>query len=844
MRQLGFQQGIPDGNLLMAKEPLLNLHKIGRYGKTRDWKDFHKDYVRVWEDRASHIVGSSDDCIGFPATDVGYFPWYQLKIVAFVMDPRKRHTEGFQGAAEVYHVMANLLADIKRMSLLGMDPTQEYQPPMIRQRAPPREGVRRGGRQPKLSIVLRTRLEIRLSSMRLELRKVSASTAAFMWPFVSRTRVNITTDGYALLAFKNKISSDPLGIISRNWSFHPDSVDSSVCSWIGVICGSRRHLRVTGLDVSGMGLSGTIAPELVNLLHFNTNFLSGEIPSWIDSLNELQVLDLSNNSFMGFIPNCFTNLSKIEKLSLTNNSLQGSLPQGLGSLYNMKELECEFNHITGPIPYELFNISTSERIAMKSNSLSGTLPMSICDRLERLKWLSLEGNNLNGEKPSGLSNCSELQMLGLSMNNFIGHIPKELGNLKALEILYLDHNSNLQGFIPADIFNLSSMLVINLACNGLYGNLPSKICDEYSQMQYLVFHTNNLDGTLPKSISNCSNLILLELPYNRFSGSIPDTFGNLRLVEILSMHKNSFTLNSESSEINFLKTLSKCKRLRVLKINDNPLNGYISQVIGNLSTTLELFTANNCSLQGKIPKEFGNLSGLIRLDVTDNQMEGSIPETIKGLQNLQDSNRLNYTIPATLFNLKDLEKFNISRNFLSGVLPLEIGLLNVISLLDLSVNNLTSYIPSIIGSLQNLNQLSLAFNEFQGSIPESVGKLIDLEKLDLSHNNLAGTIPKTLENLQKLQYFNVSFNSLIGEIPANGPFKKLTCESFNFNKALCGAKRFCVPQCQKTSTLEKHKALFIVLGLAAIAGVTGFLCTYIKILRKGKVLLSGMRELG
>ncbi|CAI9098939.1 OLC1v1035678C1 [Oldenlandia corymbosa var. corymbosa] len=40
--------------------------------------------------------------------------------MAFVMDPRKRHTECFQGAAEAYNVMANLVAIIKRMSFRGM----------------------------------------------------------------------------------------------------------------------------------------------------------------------------------------------------------------------------------------------------------------------------------------------------------------------------------------------------------------------------------------------------------------------------------------------------------------------------------------------------------------------------------------------------------------------------------------------------------------------------------------------------------------------------------------------------------------------------------------------------
>lgn len=41
-------------------------------------------------------------------------------------------------------------------------------------------------------------------------------------------------------------------------------MNTPVCSWIGVTCGSR-HQRVIALTIPEMGLKGTIPPEIGNL---------------------------------------------------------------------------------------------------------------------------------------------------------------------------------------------------------------------------------------------------------------------------------------------------------------------------------------------------------------------------------------------------------------------------------------------------------------------------------------------------------------------------------------------------------------------------------------------------
>ncbi|KAI4353718.1 hypothetical protein L6164_002649 [Bauhinia variegata] len=98
----------------------------------------------------------------------------------------------------------------------------------------------------------------------------------FMPPTIAAAEVhNINTDQSSLLAFKDHITYDANNFLAKNWS-----VKTPTCDWFGVTCASS-HLRVTSLNLSYMGLVGTIPPHLGNL-------------------SFLMELDLSNNSFHGF----------------------------------------------------------------------------------------------------------------------------------------------------------------------------------------------------------------------------------------------------------------------------------------------------------------------------------------------------------------------------------------------------------------------------------------------------------------------------------------------------------------------------------------------------------------
>jgi hypothetical protein len=72
-----------------------------------------------------------------------------------------------------------------------------------------------------------------------------------------------------------------------------------------------------------------------------------------------------------------------------------------------------------------------------------------------------------------------------------------------------------------------------------------------------------------------------------------------------------------------------------LELEENQLSGSIPESLGNFSTLQSLDLSRN-ELSGSIPKSLGNLSNLEFLSLRRNQLSGSIPESLGNLNNLYE----------------------------------------------------------------------------------------------------------------------------------------------------------------------------------------------------------------
>ena len=130
----------------------------------------------------------------------------------------------------------------------------------------------------------------------------------------------------ALLAEKEELR----GTATLDWS-----VDTSIASWEGVTT-SGTPSRVTELDLSSEGLSGTIPAELGTLFALTTldlsmNALTGDIPAELGLLPNLEELRLSGNSLTGCIPVALKDVPTNDLSSLNLLYCQPPAPEDLSA---------------------------------------------------------------------------------------------------------------------------------------------------------------------------------------------------------------------------------------------------------------------------------------------------------------------------------------------------------------------------------------------------------------------------------------------------------------------------------------------------------------------------------
>ncbi|KAL2317135.1 hypothetical protein Fmac_031011 [Flemingia macrophylla] len=652
----------------------------------------------------------------------------------------------------------------------------------------------------------------------------------YMTPDTFGLALSSEGDKLALLALKPKLTNGmPDALPSWNHSLH-------FCEWQGVTC-SHRHMRASILHLQNQSWGGTLGPSLANLTFLRMLILSninlrGEIPTQVGQLKRLQVLDLSHNNLHGEIPINLNNCSNLEVINLLYNKLTGKVPSwfGIGSMTRLSKLLLGANDLVGTIPPSLGNVSSLQNITLARNHLEGSIP-HVLGWLSNLKELNLGLNSFSGVVPDSLYNLSNIQIFVLAENQLCGTLPSNMHHaFPNLRVFLIGHN-NFNGTFLSSISNITGLRAFDISSNGFRGPIPPTLG---SLNRLEIFHvgnnsfgsgkTNDLDFI--SSLTNSSGLEILMLENNRFGGMLPDLIGNFSArLRVIYMDGNQISgiIPEGIGQLNGLTDFTA---------SENFIQGTIPLSIGNLKSLVRLVLQEN-NLAGSIPNAIGNLTMLSELYLLANKLEGSIPLSLKYCISMQSfgvaDNNLSGDVPNQIFgNLEGLVNLDLSNNSFTGSIPPDFGNLKHLSILYLYQNKLSGKIPPELGACTMLTELVLERNFFHGSIPSFLGSLRSLEILDVSDNNFSSTIPTELQNLSFLNTLDLSFNHLYGEVPTGGVFSNVTEISLIGNKDLCGGiPQLRLPACSKMPS-KKHKLSFRKkLILIIVFGVGGGLISSI-----------------
>ncbi|KAB8086551.1 hypothetical protein EE612_009899, partial [Oryza sativa] len=204
--------------------------------------------------------------------------------------------------------------------------------------------------------------------------------------------------------------------------------------------------------------------------------------------------------------------------------------------------------------------------------------------------------------------CRNGHVTSLSFHNFqiANPIPASICSLKNLKYLDLSYN-NLTGDFPTVLYNCSALQFLDLSYNELTGNLPDNIDKLPLEMQHLNLSSNSFMGHVPLAIGRFSKLKSLVLDTNRFDGSYPGA------------------------------AIGGLVELQTLTLAYNPLMpGPIPNEFRKLTKMTYLWLSGT-NLIGDINDALSALKELTLLDLSQNKMQGKIPEWVWKLEKLEIS---------------------------------------------------------------------------------------------------------------------------------------------------------------------------------------------------------------
>mmetsp|Transcript_13681 Transcript_13681/g.12393 ORF Transcript_13681/g.12393 Transcript_13681/m.12393 type:complete len:427 (-) Transcript_13681:720-2000(-) len=281
---------------------------------------------------------------------------------------------------------------------------------------------------------------------------------------------------------------------------------------------------------------------------------------------------------------------------------------------------------------------------------------------------------------------------------------------------------------------------------------------------------NNLTGNMP-NIDRLQHLKDLQINQNLLTGEFPwNSLCCIQQLEIIDISNNQFT-----GELPWDLIFSSLRHLQSFNASNNYFQGMIpDEIMTNSSPKLHFFDMHQNELSGALTTnticfiDYMRSSAYLYLDLRGNKafyIPDNIAITAISIQvpciRLQHSS-IHGTLPNKFAEVfQSVEYIDLSWNFLTGELPLEMLKHLPLVSLNLEHNLFTGQISNTISEFKCLKELNLASNRLSGKLPKSLSRLWQLVSLDLHSNQFSGLMPR-LAHLSNLQTLHLDFNPLVG----------------------------------------------------------------------------------
>ena len=508
--------------------------------------------------------------------------------------------------------------------------------------------------------------------------------------------------------------------------------------------------QLGGLSLHSNKLTGGIPAELGRLsklhsLSLDGNRLSGPIPPELRGLTNVVVVELRNNELSGEIPSTLGSLVNLEALYLSNNRLIGEIPAELGTLPNLDLVNLSGNKLIGCVPGRLR--------AAETNDLS-RLGLPFCDVLldDLVVSPGALAPSFDRYHPDYSTEVTTpiVTVLAISRHDATLHVLGEDGRELAdaddtaagiqigtgtaftgvtIRVVAADSEATHTYTIRIRRV-LGAPTIAAVEAGGGYLAVSWAAPDEFAAARTASYDLRYIPTAADETV-DANWTVVTNVPTDSADGELQYTITGLGAgtqyeVQVRAVDRSGDPVAWSASVTGTPTTPSAC-------VTGGAVTGAINP--GIVSNCESLLAARDALAgTGRL-----NWSASTAIKDWDGVTVGGTPPRVVGLS--VNSRGLNGTIPAELGDLTGLRRLHLFENRLTGPIPAELGRLADLQALDLSDNRLTGQIPAHLARLSDLRSLDLSNNELAGVIPFQWGDLDNLVEVDLSGNELRGCTP-------------------------------------------------------------------------------------------------------